>query len=184
MLMVAAALLAAFSSARASVTLIGDPEIGGSVKATFGAYPEVGFDTVEVLSGPEHGTPAAAFEGPRAFRNCPGWTDYGNDTSNYVLATGTRVTPRHALVFDLYMLGSDPSRPFSFDLYAFDSTRGGALDFSAHVAWFGSYSIITEPALLLQTGVGSPVPEPGAMIVWSLLGGVAIAAVWRGQKRV
>jgi hypothetical protein len=189
-LLVAVALLAALPAAQASITMIGDPQPGGSVIVTFGATPNVGFDRIEVLSGaghlyagldygPDYSTPAAEFESPD-FRNLGTWTNFPTtDPSSHGVATGPLVDHAHSLVFDLYMVGTNPRQPFAFDLYAFDSTRGNVLDFSAHVNYNGYWSTITEPAPSLYAVSGGSVPEPGAFVIWSLLGGLGVTVGWR-----
>ncbi len=150
-----------------------------------------------MLSGPEEGTSAAVFE-PPVFRNAPdngwtasGWADSGSDTSTHGVATGPPVAAalNQALVFDVYMVdnGEGIHQPFAFDFYAFD---GNTLDFSAHVAYDGNpfnnpfdHSVITEPDPTSYGSLAGSVPEPGAFIIWSLLGGLGVTVSWRRRRR-
>ncbi len=176
-LLLAAAMHAAPTAARASIEVIGDLRAADSMMMTLAAVPYVGFDRIEVQSGLTHGDPPASFE-PPAFRNLAPWTDSGSDTADYAAATGQRVVRGQALVFDLYLQGDvNNHQPFAFDFYAFDAARGANfVDFSAHVYYDGTVFTITMPSTNApEIHLLSTVPEPAAIVVWSLLGALVFS---------
>ncbi len=177
--------------------MIEGPRLGGSVMVWFAAQVldgEGGFDTIEVFSGLGHvdtknGEVPAVFE-PPVFRDDPndlqkgwsaaGWYDPGGETLTYGIETGPLVMAGEALSFDLFMVGDNTYQPFAFDLYAYNS-QTGVPDFTSHVSYDGNSWLgldIEEPAHVPFAALGGPVPEPGALIIWSLLGGLAVTLGW------
>ena len=177
-LLVAAAMHAAPTAARASIEVIGDlrrrrqhdDDISGCT------LRRVRSDRSAVGDG--HGDPAANFE-PPAFQKLSPWADSGSDTATYAAATGPRVVHGQALVFDLYLQGDiNDHLPFAFDFYAFDDDARGAnfVDFSAHVYYSGTVFTITMPSTNApEIQLLSTVPEPAAIVVWSLLGALVFS---------
>ena len=132
LILVAVALLAMLPAAQASITMVGSPRPGGSVVVTFGAERLRGwfrYDRSVFGAGRRRttGRPPRNFE-PPVFRKLDPWSDSGNnDTSDvWDCHRPARDDGREqALVFDLYMMGTDPNSAVRFRFLCVSTRKDG-----------------------------------------------------------